>query len=290
MKDARYYKIESMADMDTLTEFASQANFAVEEDITEQELVEQLHLHIIHVDLEIWNKKLSIECKNWANAVTRAIKEVPEEVATKTPKTPKPKTTVATAKTKKSEPEEKDNAEIIAACKTKKAVIDAAKDLGCTLKISMSWKLADMKAKVIENLNEQVDPSDEEVAPVAQVAVERIEADASAPDPSKNAVKTAKAAAKATAEQKKASKGKRTKVEGEPFSRGTTSWMVWNAFNRTKKKSLTMKEATSMFMTEFEKSGLKSANPTGRVKRTIAHMVNGIKIMKRNEDGSYSLI
>ena len=209
---------------------------------------------------------LGVECNNWCNAIQSAINALPPEEAA---------APVTTSETVEEEPTPE---EIINACKTKKAVVEKAKELGSTLKIVMTWKLADMKEKVLASLI----PAEEPAA-----APSRTPADPNAPEPSAAAVGRAKATARTTADAAKKKKGSQPKVDGEPFRQGTTAWLIWDTF-RQAKKALSLAELKEAYLKAFnEQKEITSSNPEGRIPAVMSHMKRDEMILPGKVDGTW---
>ena len=262
MNDPRYEAIGTQgADRGTLEGFAKQLNVAHGADIDDISLAESIHTTIGGLKNDEWDL-LTNELKKWDVAMTNAWKEQPEPAAP--------------AKEKEAEPTPE---EVLAACRTKKEIIAAAEKLGSTLKIVKTWKVDDMKANILAHLKEKAAP--EEPAP------SRVTAGA---DPSADQVRTAKAGAANKAAAARAASAPSPKVEGEPYRRKTTSWMIWNIIVKAK-KPLSAKEIKERFLAEFNKqTEIKSTNPEGRVTSTISHLKRTNVIKAGATAGTYELV
>jgi len=272
-------EVEIGASVEILKSFAVEAKIEVPED-GEFEIADAIMDHLDNLeDNEFY--ALSETLQAWANGLNQRKNEIlsakAKEKKEKKPKKEKAKATEVSPLAIATE--------AILAAKTKNDAITAANAFGkdCGLdkfNPAKSWSLA----KIQEAAIEYISPKPAEPAKPKQKRV--LKADANGKDPDAKAVANAKSAAKKTAEDKKsATQGM---VEGEPFRRNTTAWICWDVFNRAK-KALTMEEATERFMAEFEKSGLASNKPEGRMPRIIQVMLNDKGILQKNEDGTFNL-
>jgi hypothetical protein len=277
----RISKIEDLAaTKEDLVGFAKSLGVKVAKNADEVAIAAELHESIAKLPTAEW-EQMEEEVQNWDIATCTAVKEIveAEEKEAKKPKPkrqPAPKETLATAGTKPPEAPEMTDEEIIQACKNKKQIVEAAEKLGCDFDIKMSWKVADMKKKVIAALAAKNAPAD---------PPKRVAADPNATEPSAKDLAAAKAAAKSTAKEKKTKK--RKNVEGEPFARNTTAWLIWNTV-RIAKKALTRKEIQERYLAAFEaQSEVKSSNPAGRMNPVMNHMRSNKMIIAGPTEGTY---
>lgn len=237
-------------------------------------LAQKTHEVCMTCDDEMWNS-LPEGGHEWANALQEKLNEIaaaaPEEAATDD------KEAEETGAAPTAE-------EILDGCKTKKAVVEAAKELGCGLKIVMSWKLADMKAKVLESLaaSDGLEAEAEKPTPPARTA-----ANAKAPEPSPAQVERAKATARTTATEAKKKGGARKIEEGEPCSRNTTAWLIWDVIRKAK-KPLKVAEIKERYLKAFEAADeVKSSNPEGRLAPVLGWLKRDGICIPGKEKGTY---
>lgn len=295
-------ELDLIADMAQLTIFANSLGVAIEDNHNEHTLASALITYIDQLPEADWDA-MDPAVQEWSNVVNAQVLEIkkkaeaapktPKAAAGKTPKvkTPKAKQTVSGGDSC-STMEESINT------LTKKADIIATatafgKSTGKKIHLPKSWSVAKLKEEAIKQLTTaepETEPEPEPEKPKA-ASPKRVSGNASAKEPSPKAVKAAKAGAQAKAQAAKSvSTGQgKGREEGEPFRRNTTAWIVWDVFRRSK-KALTMAEATERYLKEFEKSGLSSSNPAGRVPRVVQCMVHDLKVAKRNDDSTYELV
>lgn len=269
------------ATRETVEGFAKEMGIEFNSDTPDLELTMKTHQNIGTLADNDW-ELLTTECKEWDVAMTNAIKV---EAAKPTPKRTPKKKPAPTAPPEESSKEEVPVADQVNACRTKKALVELAEKLGSTLKIVMSWKLKDMKEKLIEDLANACAAPDT----AGDEGPTRVKADANAPEPSAAEVKKAQADAKARADAAKANKVSRKMEEGEPYCRNTTAWMIWDVLRRAK-KALTAKEVRDRFMEAYDaQTEVTSTNPAGRVNVILGGMKRqGIAIHDKAA-GTYEL-
>jgi len=298
------------ADMAQLTVFANTLGITVPEGYTEVDLASFMRFYVNGLSDADW-KMVDPVVQSWANDVNEQVNKI-KEAAAAAPATPAAPAAPAAGKTKTPKAGKTPKApaapavscstfeQMIAAC-TKKADIiatatAAAKSAGKTIKLVKGWSVAKLKEEAIKQITAEAAPATPAAPkapapPAPKAAPKRVSANASAPDPSPKAVANAKAAAKANAQAAKAkassAPGTRGREEGEPYRRNTTAWLVWQVLVKAK-KALTPAEIKERFLADFEKSGLTSSNPAGRVNSIMAGMKKD-GVVAADANGNYTL-
>jgi hypothetical protein len=280
-------KIDLAANTETLQAFAGEISVEVGE-LTDLELASSIITTIDGLDDDSWDA-MTMALKEWSNTINEkkiaiAEEEKKAEIAAKAQKTKKANAAAGGAPTtpaaiKKAINDCKNKADIAA------AVGDIARALGMEAppKITKGWTVQKQKEAAIAGLKKPTAKKTPKT-PAPEKTVKRTTAATPAQ------VKAQKEVARTTAQTKKAGSGSGGKVDGEPFRRNTSAWMVWDVFNKSKAKGgVAMDTVTDKFDAAMEAAGKTSTNPKGRVAKVTRHMI-AEGICEKLETGNVKLV
>ena len=289
-------KIELGITTEELAAFAAELEVALIEGQTDLELASEIIGAIDGLEDGPWDA-MTMALKEWSNTINNSKIAVAEEekkaaISAKTQKTKTDNAAAAgfpttPAAIKKAINDCKNKADIAA------AVVGIAKALGMDAapSIAKSWTVAKQKEAAIAGLQKPKaakTPNPSKPSKPAATTPAATPGPARTKSPTTTQVKTAKAGA-ATKAADAAKKGGAI-VEGEPFRRNTTAWMIWDVFNKSKAKGgVVMDTVVEKFNAALKASDQSSTNPGGRVKRVIAELKK-MGLLEKKDTGNFGLI
>lgn len=266
-----------------LEAWAGHIKMKIKKGISDLDLAEAIYNYCMTCDLPTWDSLL-VEIHPWVNSMTEELKKIAAESNVES-------TVESTVESSEEKAPVLTPAEALAGCKTKKAIVDMAATLGSTLKITMSWSMKVMREKVMEDLAAAcaAQATSEEVTEKKTEAPGRVPADTTSPDPTPGQVAKAKAEAEAKAAAAKKKGGTRKVEDGEPCSRNSTAWLIWDTIRKSKAKGgISVKDIKERYLATFEaQTEIKSSNPAGRVSPVMGWLKREKIIVPGTSDGCY---
>lgn len=180
--------------------------------------------------------------------------------------------------------------------KTKKATKEKAAELKKDFSIEVTFgakdTVAQMQAKLVAAMEAKLAEPEEGTEPAPQTKATkpkpvRVKGDASAASPDAKEILERKKAAKAAAAtgRKRTPRGAN---EGEPYREGTSSYVIWAALKKSRKKSTKLDDLEPVVTEMLKKENIPCTNIYGRLKTITSQMVTRGFAVKNPDDG-YSI-